>query len=139
MSQVLAKYPFASLLLLDDVPAIVESWTGSVTDEEFKQLLLDKLSHYKRLSAGYKNLQWMTDFRGLSQITVETQKWADHEFHPQLYPAGVRKLAFIVPESLYVKLPEEKLTGHLDQKKQVKLNYFPSVEDASLWLQTPSV
>ena len=127
---------FVNVYIDDEVPMIYEEWTGQTTPDEFKETLNQKLQAFTSHLEKYPALKWMTDIRGLRGIDDVVQTWATQEFHPKLFPLGVRKIAFIVAESIYYQLSTEQTTGIMDTRNEVKLCYFDNHEQAISWLNS---
>ncbi|MDW7691967.1 hypothetical protein R9C00_15510 [Flammeovirgaceae bacterium SG7u.111] len=117
----------------EEIPAIYEQWLGRVNGEEFRELLLKKLEIYKKQKIYHPDLNWINDITGLRGPETEDQLWARNEFHPQLYPSGVRKIASIVPPQTYLRLPDGHITGFTDNTG-IRICYFDSYADAATWL-----
>lgn len=122
-----------NICLDEKIPAIYEEWLGRVNGEEFREVLHKKLELYKAHHKKYPTLGWLSDIRELRGPGVEDQTWASHEFHQMLYPAGVRKVAFVVAAKTYMRLSNEQVAGLVDDTG-VNLCYFDSFEDAAEWL-----
>ena len=125
--------PFVKIFYDETVPAIYEEWFGQLSSKEFRKALNEKLNAYNKLKKNHEHLYWLNDVRKLRGLTAEDQQWAVNEFHPNLYPAGVRKIAFIVPERTYTRLSDEEITGKFDSHNEVEICYFDDFESAYAW------
>lgn len=132
MKQTLYQRAFVTIILDTDIPAIYEEWHGSVSTSEFKTTLEKKLELYKELKGQHENLEWMVKLRGL-KVAAQGQTWANEEFHPRLYPAGIKRIAVTIPEEAFHLLNDRQLSAHMDNKKQIELCYFDDFEDAVAW------
>ncbi len=132
----MVKKEFVRIYLDDSFPAIFEEWTGQVSSQEFQEALEEKLAQYKTHKKELPGLEWLNDIRQLRVGDEAGLKWAAREFHPKLYGAGVRKIAFLVPEQVYYELPPEDLLGRKDSKGEILVCYFDSYEAAGNWLKT---
>jgi len=138
MKDILYQKEFVSLVLDDSIPAIYENWRGTASRDEFKEALEHKLALYCQYKTTISDLHWIANLKGL-KVNQEAQAWANHDFHQKLYPSGIRKIAFIVPEGTLHLLDNEQLSSHLDIKKQIELCYFDNMAEASEWLQQVSL
>lgn len=134
MKQTLYQQEYVTINLEDSVPVIYEEWLGAVTDTEFQKTLEKKLDLFIENKEKYEELKWMVNLRGL-KVGKGGQNWANNEFHPRLYPVGVRKIAFVVHETALYLLQDFQLSPHMDSKKQIELCYFDSIADASEWIK----
>jgi hypothetical protein len=128
------QQPYVKIYIDEDVPAIYEDWIGEVTSEEFLETMEAKLSIYQVFKTQYPDLQWVMDIRQLKGVENKDLVWASQEFYPRLYPAGIRKFAFVLPPSAYLGLSDEQFLGKMDAKGELMLGYFESYQSAATWL-----
>ena len=134
MKKIIYQTAFISLILDSSIPAIYENWQGTVSTDEFKSTLEKKLELFCQYRKDISNLNWIVNLKGL-RVGEEAQAWANHDFHPKLYPSGIRKIAFVVPEDTLYLLENEQLSTHMDNQNQIALCYFDQLEEVAGWLQ----
>jgi len=133
--EIVHQTPFVKIFYDETVPVVFEAWLGQVSGSEFRKALDQKLEAYKQLAQKHEQLFWLNDVRKLRGVSNEDQQWAVDEFHPKLYPAGVKKVAFVVPEQTYFRLSDEDITGKLDARKEVEICYFDDFDSAYAWFK----
>ncbi|MFT5616958.1 MAG: hypothetical protein ACI85I_000174 [Arenicella sp.] len=137
MKTILHQNKFATLYLDEQIPAISEEWHGSASIEEFQSILQTKLEMFTELKKQHESLSWIANVVGL-KVDNEAKNWANQLFHRQLHPAGVAKIAFIVPVGVYDELSDEYHKEKMDAQKEIRLCYFDGYEKASEWLKSAS-
>jgi len=127
--------PYVKIFYDETVPVIFEAWLGQVSGKEFRAALEAKLFAYKKFTKHHQQLFWLNDVRKLRGVTNDTQEWAVNEFHPRLYPEGVRKVAFVVPAQTYVRLSDDATTGKFDERNEIEICYFDDFDSAYAWFK----
>lgn len=127
--------PFVKIFYDKTVPVVYEEWVGEVSGKEFRRALEEKLKVYTNLSRSHEQLFWLNDVRKLRGVPNADQQWAVEEFHPRLFPLGVKKVAFVVPAQTYLRLTDEETLGKLDARNEVELCYFDDFESAYAWFK----
>lgn len=67
-------------------------------------------------------------------ITIELQNWHDENIIPQYTKAGVRKMAFILPQDLVTQLSIEQTFDENQAKSRIQVQYFSDELEAKSWL-----
>lgn len=64
-------------------------------------------------------------------IVPELQDWYNQEITPRTFEAGMRKIAFIVPEEIFSEVSIEQI---FNDQEEVIFQYFDNEENAQSWL-----
>lgn len=137
MKTILHQNKYSTLYLDENIPAISEEWHGSASVEEFQATLQTKLEMFVEFKKQFPKLEWIANLSGL-KVESEAKNWANQLYHRQLYPSGVRNIAFVVPKQAYDELSAEYHKAKMDAQKEINLCYFKSYEEASDWLKSVS-
>lgn len=64
-------------------------------------------------------------------ISPELQQWYNAEINPRSYAAGLRKMAFIVPENVVSEFSIEQI---FSEQSLIIFNFFQNLHQAQSWL-----
>lgn len=112
---------------------ILNYWTGNqiLQNEDFKEAMLRVANKAFELEA--KGI--LVDTRKFNMtIPPEVQKWYDDEIVPKHLEAGIKKMAFLLPEEIFAQVSIEQ-TMDEDKAQEQQTEYFESYEEAEKWLQ----
>jgi hypothetical protein len=99
------------------------------------QAFRDYLDTWATLIEQNRPLGFLVDSRrGHLAMTPDIQDWHDSQIVPRYIAAGVRKVAFILPEDVFAALSIELM---FDEKESRKLatQYFDDSDKALVWLR----
>jgi len=113
----------------DDVGAVVHTWTGFTTGEEFRdgaEALLDAIEA-KDAS------KLLLDTQNVKAHEDEDKEWLAEEWTPRMIEAGVQHSAQVHPDSVISKMEMENLGEEMDD---IPYDHFltSDVEEARDWL-----
>lgn len=129
---------------------VTEDWCWQVFYDEQNQLLeatwleQAKLEHQEfkayleewcALVEKYTPKCFFVDSRkGHVIMTPEVQTWHDNEIVPRYINAGVRKIAFILPEDIFEAISIEQAFEEGNANQKLKTRFFDKTTDAKNWL-----
>lgn len=104
--------------------------TSKLTEETFKKEVLRHLENVEKLHPN-KLLIDTSDFEFV--IMPEIHDWHGETISPKYVEAGVKKIAFIVPEELFSQTSIEQ-TMEEEKDEVLETEYFDSETEALKWL-----
>ncbi len=72
-------------------------------------------------------------------VPGEIQRWHDETIVPIYLKSGIKKMAFLNPESLFAELTTKKVFSLSMAKQSLPTAFFKSEEDALHWLEVECV
>lgn len=69
-------------------------------------------------------------------IAPETQAWHDGEIVPKYIKAGVKKIAFLIPENIFSELTHVKTFSQQNASSQLETKFFKSEIQISEWFNS---
>lgn len=113
----------------DDIEAVVHTWTGFTTGEEFRdgaEALLDVIEE-----KGASKL--LLDTQNVKAHEDEDKEWLAEEWTPRIIEAGVQYSAQVHPDSVISKMEMENLGEEMDD---IPYDHFltSDVDEAREWL-----
>jgi len=93
------------------------------------------LEKWAELVEEYHPNSFMVDSRlGHSVLDLATQSWHDGAIVPRYVQAGVRKIAFVLPDDFFVMLSIELTFAEPAALDASETQFFDASEKASAWL-----
>ena len=86
------------------VPCVHQVWQGFASSEKFREATRNVIKFVQEKNRQYPKIQFLVDARKLGALSKEDVEWAAKEADPVLYKAGMRKIAFIMPEKVIAEL-----------------------------------
>lgn len=119
------------------VPCVVQTWLGFATSEEFRTATLTVLDFVRQQRAAFPRINFLVDARELGPLLHEDMRWAAAVADPQLRAVGMRRIAFVTPETAlgrqairaYQEAAQESPAATLESR------VFVSRDDAVEWLR----
>ncbi|MDX1919381.1 MAG: hypothetical protein SFU25_01445, partial [Candidatus Caenarcaniphilales bacterium] len=114
-------------------------WTANsfLDDEEFRYSFISGLNHFKSKIQTISNLAWINDTKKFKTPKVESMKWLSNEFNELAYAAGLRKIAFVLPEDVFGRLGI-RLYAHISSiqfQDKFQIKAFNTLDNAKLWIK----
>lgn len=129
--------PYVTTTFDTSVPCITQVWNGYANSTEFREATLRVLGFVQVCKLEYPHIQFLVDARKLGPLCREDMEWAAQVADPQLYAAGMRKIAFIVPSSALGRT-SLKTYQHSAEKvfeSPIESRQFADPAEALLWLK----
>jgi len=99
MTNILHKYNGANIQFNTDVKSIELVWNGTkVSDADYRVILTDIEKQGKLNHAEY----FISDMRKETIVSAENNKWVREVILPSMFKNGVKRIAFIVPNSSFI-------------------------------------
>jgi len=133
---ILLKNKYVQVEFWEDVPCIANIHLMPVLGKEFRNSLEQVLDLYKKLKKDHQELFWLADTRKFGVMSADDQEWIAREWNPRVYQAGLRYMAFIVPESTFGEISIKKYKEKVaTQANSFETCMFEDVYKAKEWLK----
>jgi hypothetical protein len=128
---------FSSLYSADNHQLIRIFWKDKVMgNEAFKS----QIETFSKIASTFHPRALIVDARLHNYyVSPDIQKWHDETIVPIYIKSGVKKMAFIKPESLKTELTTKKMFNLSKAKEALATAFFKSEEDALYWLEVECV
>jgi hypothetical protein len=100
--------------------------------EEFKRRCNRTLELVKETSL----TKVLVDTRELKVMVQENQRWIDEVWYPDAMRAGLRYMAFIMPEDFFGKISVETSNRRVVREGVIQVHYFDEEQLARDWLKS---
>lgn len=106
-------------------------WKDFCNEEDYKNALLAQVK-----MARAENLKFLLcDIRNFKGTTVANMTWTTNEAQPQLYNSTVKKLAYIVGDSVFGNFTLTVIKKKFDTDGVLVTNAFRDYDSAIKWLK----
>ena len=121
------------------IPYIRANCHGFLRTEQFRAMAYKVAETLAAKNSEFPVINFLVDTTELLIVDYKDLEWAAKEGDVLFYQLGVRKLAFIVPETKFEKFYLNTYQYHAtrDPKNNVQREQFKTVEEAIEWLQQP--
>ncbi len=116
-----------------EVPTVIIENNQYTSGEDFREALSKTLDCFKENAAKYSKLGWLADTGNAEVFPEEDIKWVNEVLNPQMYAAGVRYIAFVLPKDVFAGMGVEEYSENTDPDA-ITIRNFDSKEDAKTWL-----
>ena len=119
-----------------ELDAMEYEWFSTSEDmstEEYKEEMTKNAEEYKKHGPS-KSLIDTRQF--LFTITPEVQEWTDKEIFPVFVESGLKKLAFVVSQSLFAQVSVEQMLDEQTASQHFQSQYFDDRDKALAWLKS---
>ncbi|MBL6448267.1 hypothetical protein JMN32_18275 [Fulvivirga sp. 29W222] len=118
-----------------EVPYIASLGNGFMLSEEFRKFMERglELIHEKIKENG--NLGWLVDARRMEVIDPNDKEWVVNHWNIKAYEAGLRFVAFVLPENIFTLMNIEEYTEESTNNSALTIHHFNDVESAKNWLK----
>jgi len=131
--ELLFENEFLSIFLYQNKPKILKTvWTTDshkMQDEDFKSIM-KKWSELVQKHQAFATIVNTLKFQ--YTIVPAIQDWYNQEITPKNFNAGMRKIAFIVPEEVFSMVSIQQI---FDDQKEIIFQYFENEDEAKKWLE----
>ncbi|MBL6447704.1 hypothetical protein JMN32_15405 [Fulvivirga sp. 29W222] len=118
------------------VPCIIAGKLGFVSSEEFIYNMQYGLKLFKERIKEHSKLGWVANLNQANVYDAENVRWVIEHWNPAAIEAGLKYIAFIEPESDFVKESIEKYTKQSVLNGGLVINSFSDVGMAKTWLRS---
>ena len=116
-----------------EVPCLEWVAKDFLNSKQFRESELKSLEFYRQYKLQHPELQWFVDARNIGPISPRDTEWVAEEILPQFAKAGLRKEAFVIPESALGKLVLKNYRAQSGLIIEIKA--FTSAQKAKDWLK----
>ncbi|MEH0157140.1 STAS/SEC14 domain-containing protein [Limibacter armeniacum] len=113
------------------IPAVIAPYSGYLAFEEFKSVALHHIEILKR-NASYKML---VDTSKMAVMPQQSQEWIEVNWFPRAVNAGLKHMAFLVPENVFGEISMQNANNQAEKKSTVNIKYFKDLSTARSWLK----
>lgn len=117
------------------VPCVIIENNKYTTGEDFREALTQTLVCFKEKSAEHSKLGWLADTGNAEVFPEEDIAWVNNELNPQMYEAGVRHIAFVLPKDVFAGMGVEEYSENTDPNA-ITIQNFDDKEKAKEWFKT---
>lgn len=123
-------HPSAAVLWEDSDKIVRIQWKSNVESAIFRQALGAGIE----LITQKQGQRWLADCLKMGPVPVEDTKWATDEWTPRAIAAGVKRLAFVMPQRVVASI---SVMGYISGPggEMVNMMYFTDIADARRWLR----
>lgn len=134
----LEQTPYLITTFDPDVPCVAQTWLGFATSDEFRTSTLQVLEFVRQQRATFPCINFLVDARSLGPLLHDDMRWAAQVADPQLHEAGMRRIAFVIPETA---LGREAIRAYQDAaherpEPRIGSRVFGTRQDALHWLSS---
>jgi hypothetical protein len=119
------------------VPCITASFTGFMNSDQFKSFLNKGLDHLIEKKKVHGKILWLAD---TTKHVVQPEKdtnWVAEDWNPRALKAGIRHVAFILPENAFGGVAVKNYASKNEKIEQNKMivEMFQHVDAAKAWFR----
>ncbi|GAA0195940.1 hypothetical protein GCM10009122_60290 [Fulvivirga kasyanovii] len=117
------------------VPCFIDAKFGFQLTEEFRYCMKYALQLFKEKREEYPSIGWIANLSQVNVLDPEDSKWMISYWNPAALEVGLRCVAFIEPESDFLRGNVERYTQKSEPMGMV-INSFCDLEMAKDWLRS---
>lgn len=128
---------WVTLLFDPTIPCLHSQWHQGVTSEQFRSVVLQMKDYVIQHQAQHQSIQMLTDIRKIGVVRKEDAEWVANEVDPILHKAGMRKVAFVVPENMFTVFSVHNYQQQTHQQNDdlIQSRVFCEIAEAKQWLK----
>lgn len=119
-----------SIYFDSDLKAVVSIWKGYATSTQFRE----KTEELLAVMVANQAKKFLVDLKEMILIGKDDQDWMDKSYFPKAIEEGLKAVAVIQPAYYFNKVAVDSIIFKINQK-ELKVNYFNTIEEAKEWLQ----
>jgi len=127
------KTPNCEIEYLEDIQCVIQHWStysGSANFREANNKTVDIFKTKKRVT------KIISDSLVLGVVKKEDTDWVAEDINPVLIKLGLKKIAFIVPDSVFAQIAVDNYK--IEAKGALAVRYFKNMPDALSWIKDKS-
>lgn len=117
------------------LPCVHQVWHGFAPSDKFREATQKVIKFVQDNSKKYPRIQFLVDARKLGALSKQDVEWAAQEADPLLYQAGMRKIAFIMPEKVIAELTLKNYQRTAETSNAMQSQLFGDEAAARQWLK----
>lgn len=134
---ILFKEKYGTIEYDENTPAIVCSFIGFMPSATFRNFLDMGLKFLIEKKQG-RDILWLSDTKKHQVQGEDDIKWVTENWNPRAHKAGVRHVAFVLPDNIFGESSVnnyKKNTAEKDKDK-IQVAMFDSLENAKNWFKS---
>ena len=132
----LLQEKFGTLEYDATVPCIIASFNGFMSSEQFRSFLNKGLDALIEKKKNHDKILWLADTsKHVVQPDSDT-KWVADDWNPRALKAGIRHVAFVLPENVFGNASVKKYADNNDKNEQrMVVQMFGDINTAKQWFK----
>ena len=114
VAQIVFKEKYVTISFDPTTGFVLLDWHSYATSGQFRHTITTLLAFVESKSKSHAHIGLLADTVKLGVITKEDIEWNAKEINPYIFKAGVKKVAFIIPENIFTQL---SITTYQQQTK----------------------
>lgn len=114
---------------LQDASVLIQHWSGYASSDNFRLAIKKSIE----LVADRKIYGIISDARSQAVVKPEDAQYAA-EAMPKLMEAGLKAMAFVVPESVFTQMSLDKFKINTEEQSG-NTRYFDNIQSAEDWIK----
>jgi hypothetical protein len=118
------------------VPCITATFNGFMSSEQFRNFLNKGLQYLIEKKKEHGRILWLADTsKHVVQPDSDT-KWVADDWNPRALKAGIRHVAFVLPENVFGNASVKKYADNNDKKdEKMVVQMFGDMNTAKEWFR----
>lgn len=127
---------YGSLEYDPSVPAIVATFNGFMSSEQFRDFLTKGLNHLIEKKKNHSKILWLADTTKHVVQPDQDTAWVANEWNPRALKAGIRHVAFVLPENVFGNMSVKKYASNSEKKgDDMIVQMFGTLDSAKNWFK----
>ena len=123
------EYPFLRIQVDEISDSIIMTWNGHFTSSEYREATKSCVA----IVAEHNIKNWLADARLIDEIRAEDHEWTNENVLVPISNLGVKKVAIIMPESVYNHLAISSIMVKGKSRFKFESSYFVHKKEALDW------
>lgn len=119
------------------LPCVHQVWHGFARSDQFRTATKTVIDFVQKNNRQYPHIQFLVDSRKLGPLSREDTEWAAREADPLLFKAGMRRIAFIVPQKMVSEMALKNYQRVVEENSSdtIQSQIFGDETQARQWLK----
>jgi len=118
------------------VPAIVATFNGFMSSEQFRDFLNKGLGYLIEKKKKHGKILWLADTTKHVVQPDQDTKWVADEWNPRALKEGIQHVAFVLPENVFGNISIKKYANNSEKKNDgMVVQMFGNIESAKNWFR----
>ncbi|UII31483.1 STAS/SEC14 domain-containing protein [Fulvivirga ulvae] len=118
-----------------EVPCITSTGHGFMMSQEFRDFMRRGLELIQEKIEENGKIGWLVDVRYVEVFEAQDTEWVVSYWNVKAYEAGLRFVAFILPENVFAMMNIEDYTEQSVISGTLTVQHFDNMESARNWLK----
>ncbi|WP_026461951.1 hypothetical protein [Adhaeribacter aquaticus] len=116
----------------EELGAVISVYEGFLKFDEFKEIASSTLGVIRKTTSS----KILVNTSQLKVMVKQNQDWINDVWFPEAKRAGVRYMAFLVPEDIFGKISMEATNKQVLAEGEITIEYFDQESLARNWLKS---